>query len=53
MGEPQISGEATTIPILGEKPAWDKFDVGEFSVHVEYSPKLDKVGLITLGLQKT
>jgi hypothetical protein len=53
IGKPQISGEATTIAILGKKPAWDKFDVGEFSIHVEYSPELDKVGLITLSLQKT
>lgn len=52
MGKPQLSGEATTIPILGEKPAWDKFDTEEFSVHVEYGHELDKVGLITLSVQK-
>ncbi|WP_438017217.1 DUF6392 family protein [Sorangium sp. So ce315] len=48
MGQPLQSGDAVVDPIMGDMPAWDKFDLGDYFVHVEYALAVDRIGLITL-----
>lgn len=48
LGTPQQSGEATAIPILGVKPAWDAFIIDRLRVHIEYTDTCDSIGMVTL-----
>jgi hypothetical protein len=52
LGDAKSSGEAVSVPILGDKPAWDKFDVGGIAVHVEYCSDLTSVGLVSISAKE-
>lgn len=47
-GPPRKSGEPKAIPVLGKQGAWDRWDFGEYSMHVQYAHDEDKVMLVTL-----
>jgi len=50
LGAPESSGEEKMLPLLGMKPAWDRFRVKEGFVHVSYrlhGPGLSVVTLMT------
>lgn len=52
LGDPESSGEAMTLPVLGAQPAWDRFVVAEdVYLHVSYRrdgrPGLSLVTLMT------
>jgi hypothetical protein len=48
LGEPEQKGEETVVPILGKKPAWDRFAARDIRVHVEYSGSPPAARLVTL-----
>ena len=48
MGTPQQHGDAAIIPVFGMKPGWDKFDMGTFTLHVEYAPNEETVQMFTI-----
>lgn len=48
LGEPHQSGEATEIPVLGRKPPWDTFLVGNIRVHVEYVDGCKAIQMVSL-----
>ena len=48
LGAPSKSGAASTIPVLGDKGAWDRFVVPAGAVHVQYRPDRDEIEMITL-----
>jgi hypothetical protein len=48
-GVPTVSGEATDIPILGQKPPWDVYILSGLRVHLEYALDCKSIGLITLS----
>jgi len=48
LGKPSHSGEAQTLPILGRKGAWDRYDQGSLCVHFEYTDPGERVRQITV-----
>ncbi|RZF29099.1 hypothetical protein EVC45_14915 [Paraburkholderia sp. UYCP14C] len=48
LGVPEKSGEEKEVLLLGKKPAWDSFIVGEVRLHVEYLLGINGIQLITL-----
>lgn len=48
LGVPEKSGEEKEVLLLGKKPAWDSFIVGEVRLHVEYLPGSNGIQLITV-----
>jgi hypothetical protein len=50
-GKPSRSGQPSVNTILGEYGAWDRYDLVDHSLHVEYRPKLDRVKMVTLMLR--
>ncbi|MCI3131503.1 hypothetical protein [Phenylobacterium aquaticum] len=36
LGSPEQTGEVQNIPVLGLKPAWDRFCTGSIALHLEY-----------------
>ena len=50
LGPPERSGDAIRLPVLGDKPAWDRFQVDECLLHVSYvlgSPGISMLTLMT------
>ena len=47
-GKPARSGEAKTVPVLGRKGAWDRYEQGSLCVHFEYTDPEERVRLITV-----
>ena len=50
LGDAKFSGEAKVLPIIGEKPAWDQFEIDGVIVHVQYTRDLSGISLVTLSL---
>jgi len=48
LGSPTASGEARQIKGYGEGPAWDRFDLADGHMHVEYVKDLRSIQLVTL-----
>ncbi|MBR0641707.1 hypothetical protein [Plastoroseomonas hellenica] len=48
LGPPEASGEAALVPILGSKPAWDRFSLGATTLHAEYADDLQAVQMFTI-----
>lgn len=48
LGEPEAHGEAKNLPILGKKPGWDVFRIGQNKVHVEYEFDCKSIRMVTL-----
>ena len=48
LGPPNSAGEATVLPILGKKPAWDRFVLGALVIHAEYTDDVQSVQMFTL-----
>jgi hypothetical protein len=49
LGVPDRSGEETVMPILGKMPPWDTFHVDNLRVHVEYTPGVKSIRLVTVN----
>lgn len=49
LGVPDRSGEASQLPFLGPKPAWDAFRRGAIEVHVSYTSDDAGISLVTLS----
>ncbi len=49
LGEPKNSGERQSIPVLGEKPAWDAYLLDGVRLHIEYTLQAESVQLISLS----
>jgi hypothetical protein len=47
-GMPSMSKSAQSLPILGKKGAWDRWDTEGYSLHVEYAIEEDFVTMVTL-----
>jgi hypothetical protein len=47
-GSPSRSGERVSDPILGEFGPWDRFQLPEYTVHVQYEVESDTIAKITL-----
>jgi hypothetical protein len=47
-GVPARSGEAKTLPVLGRKGAWDRYERGALCVHFEYTEPEGRVRQITV-----
>ncbi|MEQ1737039.1 MAG: hypothetical protein ABL886_11630 [Rhodoglobus sp.] len=47
-GPPSKSGDGTQDPVLGASGAWDRFNVGPVTVHVQYRLKANGIQMITL-----
>ena len=47
-GVPALSGEAKTLPVLGRKGAWDRYEQGALCVHFEYTDPEGRVRQITV-----
>jgi hypothetical protein len=48
LGAPVLCGERQSIPVLGEKPAWDSYLLNGIRMHIEYSLQGESVQLISL-----
>lgn len=48
LGAPEREGEASRIPVLGEGPAWDRYEVGDRLVHVSFRPDGPGISKVTL-----
>ena len=48
LGRPERSGDASRLPVLGDKPAWDRFVVDESRLHVSYRPGSPGISMLTL-----
>lgn len=48
LGTPSASGEPRQIEHYGEGPAWDRFDLPEAQMHIEYAVDQRSVQLVTL-----
>ena len=48
LGRPERSGEASRLPVLGDKPAWDRFVVDESRLHVSYRLGSPGISMLTL-----
>ena len=48
LGRPERSGEASWLPVLGDKPAWDRFVVDEGRLHVSYRLGSPGISMLTL-----
>ncbi|SFI94038.1 hypothetical protein SAMN03159338_0365 [Sphingomonas sp. NFR04] len=48
LGSPEESAEAGQMPVLGWKPAWDRFVRDGFELHAEYSEDLTSVQMFTV-----
>ena len=49
LGEPALYGEKQSIPVLGDKPAWDSYLLDGVRVHIEYTLQGGSVQLISLA----
>lgn len=47
-GLPARSGESQTLPILGRKGAWDRYDQRSLCIHFEYTEPEERVRQITV-----
>lgn len=52
LGPPEASGEAALVPILGNKPAWDRFALGATTLHAEYAGDLQAVLMFTIAASR-
>lgn len=50
IGEPDIKGGGENDPFLGYIPCWVKYKLDKYTLHVEFTPDLKKIQLITLML---
>lgn len=48
LGWPERSGEPSRLPVLGDKPAWDRFEVAEGRLHVSYRLGSPGISMLTL-----
>jgi hypothetical protein len=48
LGKPSRSGEARSVPILGRKGAWDRYDHVSLCVHFEYTEPDERIRQITV-----
>ena len=48
LGPSERSGEASRLPVLGDKPAWDRFVVEEGRLHVSYRLGSPGISMLTL-----
>ena len=46
-GSPSKSGVATRHPVLGDSGAWDRFNLGVLTVHIQYRLDADAIDMIT------
>lgn len=47
LGKPSVSGGGNVIQFFGKAPAWDRFDRGAYSVHVQYADDEKSIDLVT------
>lgn len=47
-GKPSRCGQPSNDPILGEYGAWDRYDLVNYSLHIEYRVYVDQVKMVTL-----
>jgi hypothetical protein len=48
LGQPTRSGEPCTLPILGPRGAWDRYDGESVCLHFAYTDQEERVQLITV-----
>jgi hypothetical protein len=48
LGLPARSGEAQTLPVVGRKGAWDRYDQGSLCMHFEYTEPEERERQITV-----
>ncbi len=48
LGDPERSGEAARLPVLGDMPAWDRFVVHDFFLHAQYRGDGPGLSLVTM-----
>lgn len=48
LGVPAESGEEREVLLLGMKPAWDSFRLGQIKIHLEYSIGGGPIQLVTI-----
>ena len=48
LGFPSKSGGRSSHRILGDRGPWDRFDLPDYSIHVEYHLDVDRIKMITL-----
>ena len=48
LGDPERSGETVRLPVLGDMPAWDRFVVGGWFLHVQYRGDGSGLSLVTM-----
>ncbi len=48
LGLPARAGEAQTLPVLGRKGAWDRYDQGPLCVHFEYTEPEERIRQFTV-----
>jgi hypothetical protein len=48
-GEATTSGEEQQIPVLGRKPAWDKWTLDGTTIHAEYRFDQSSIRLLTIS----
>ncbi len=53
LGPPERSGEASRLPVLGDRPAWDRFVVAEGRLHVSYRLGSPGISMLTLMTPET
>lgn len=53
LGPPERSGEASRLPVLGDRPAWDRFVVAEGRLHVSYRLGSAGISMLTLMTPET
>jgi hypothetical protein len=50
-GAPASSGRAVRLPVLGDRGPWDRFDIPEGVLHIQYAVARDEIDLVTLVLR--
>ena len=48
LGDPERSGEAVRLPVLGDMPAWDRFAVDGWFLHAQYRGAGPGLSLVTM-----
>lgn len=48
LGRPDTSGSETSVPILGKKGAWLRYDYPKYSMHIQKAVGVDAVEMVTL-----
>lgn len=48
LGEPEKSGEERVHAILGRHGAWDRFELSQYVLHMEYQVGAESIAMVTL-----